>query len=62
MTRPPKSTPHSDLDGVNEDKRRNVDAALEAGEGTENLARARREAVGKPEYSDEGAGREDRSR
>ena len=62
MTKPPKSSPHSDLDGVHEDARRNVDAAVEAGEGTANLARARRESVGKPEYSDDESGRDDRSR
>lgn len=62
MSRPPKSSPHSDLDGVHEDSRPNVDAAAEAGEGAEDLARAKRESVGKPEYADDKDGRDDRSR
>ena len=62
MSQPPKSTPHSDLEGVHRDEKPNVDSAREAGEGAEDLARAGREAVGRPPHTDEGSGTEDRSR
>ena len=32
MSKPPQTTPHSDLDGVHEDEKPNVGAALESGE------------------------------
>ncbi|WP_158702953.1 hypothetical protein [Allosphingosinicella vermicomposti] len=53
MTKPPKSTPHSDLDGIHEDERRNIDAANEAGQGSDDLARARKESVARPVPSNE---------
>lgn len=62
VTKPPKSTPHSDLDGVHRDERPNVESAVEAGEGTGNLALARDEAAGKPDYADDVKNRDDRSR
>ena len=60
MTKVPKTPPHSDLDGVDEDAKRNTDAAIAAGQDTSDLERARDEAAGKPGYSDE-ASRDDRS-
>ncbi len=61
MARPPQSPPHSDLDGVNEDEVSNVEAANASGQDGKDLARARDQAAGKPEYSDEES-RDDRSR
>jgi len=50
MAVPPKSTPHSDIDGVHQDERPNVETAPEAGESAENLALARKEGKGYPNY------------
>lgn len=62
MPKPPKTPPHSDLDGVDEDQVRNTDAAVAAGQDTKDLARARREAAGRPDYSDEKEEADDRAR
>ena len=61
MAQPPKSTPHSDLDGVHEDERRNVDTANEAGQDNKDLAEASRETVARPPYSDDKPASDDRS-
>ncbi|HWH17618.1 MAG TPA: hypothetical protein VNT77_04670 [Allosphingosinicella sp.] len=61
MSKPPKSTPHSDIDGVNQDERLNVDSATESGQGSEELERARDEAKGRPPYADDQENREDRT-
>lgn len=61
MPKPPRSTPHSDLDGVHQDEKSNVDSANEAGEGGENLALAHEQSAGKPDYSDDRPNRDDRS-
>jgi hypothetical protein len=61
VTKPPKSPPSSDIDGVDEDAVRNTDAAIASGQTTGDLARARDEAAGKPEYSDDRKNRDDRS-
>jgi hypothetical protein len=61
VTKPPKSTPHSDLDGVHEDEKRNVDSANEAGQGSADLALARDRATGRPPYSDDVESRDERS-
>jgi hypothetical protein len=61
MPRPPQSPPNSDFDGVDEDAWRNTDAAVEAGQDTGDLARARDEAAGKP-VELHGRDRDDRSR
>ncbi|HYE28163.1 MAG TPA: hypothetical protein VEA61_08010 [Allosphingosinicella sp.] len=62
MSQPPKSTPHSDLDGVHRDEKPNVETALEAGQGSENLALARDEAAARPDYAEDVKNRDDRSR
>jgi hypothetical protein len=62
VSQPPKSTPHSDLDGVHRDEKPNVESAAEAGEGAENLARASEESAARPDYSDDVKNRDDRSR
>ena len=61
MSNPPKSTPHSDIDGVHEDEKKNVDSATDAGEGTADLALAKEQSKGRPPYSDDQPDREDRS-
>lgn len=53
MPKPPKSTPHSDIEGIHQDERRNVDAAIEAGQNSADLAEARKESRGRPPSSDE---------
>lgn len=62
MSQPPKTPPHSDLDGVRRDARPNVESANESGQGTENLALARDEAVAKPDYAEDVKNRDDRSK
>lgn len=61
MTRPPESTPHSDFDGVHRDEKPNVESAVEAGQDTEDLARASKENAARPDYSDDVKNRDDRS-
>jgi hypothetical protein len=61
VSNPPKSTPHSDIDGVHRDEKPNVDTAIESGQGTEDLARASEEDTARPDYSDDVKNRDDRS-
>lgn len=61
MTKPPKSAPHSDLDGVHRDEKPNVESAVEAGQGSSDLARAAKENAARPDYSDDVKNRDDRS-
>ncbi len=62
MTKPPKATPHSDIDGVHQDEVPNVERAAEIGDSAEQLARAERESVARPESHDDQPNLEDRSR
>ncbi len=62
MAKPPKATPHSDIDGVHQDEALNAERAAELGEGAEELARAKEESAGRPEYHDDQPNRDDRSR
>ena len=62
MPPPPVSPPHSDIDGVDEDEVRNTDAAIESGQDSGDLVRARDEAAGKPDFSSDRGNRDDRSR
>jgi len=48
VSKPPKSTPHSDIDGVHEDEKPNVVTSEETGETTADLKLAREEAKGRP--------------
>jgi hypothetical protein len=61
VTEPPKSTPHSDIEGVHRDEKPNVESALEAGQGGEDLARAAEEDAARPDFSDDVKNRDDRS-
>ena len=62
MPKPPQSTPHSDIEGVHKDEKRNVDSANEAGEDSGDLERADSGSQGRPPYADDQPKREDRSR
>ena len=62
MSQPPKSTPHSDIEGVHRDEKPNVESAVEAGQGTDDLARAADESVARPDYAEDVKNRDDRSR
>lgn len=62
MAQPPKTTPHSDMTGVHRDEKRVVDSAIEAGQDSGDLARARKETVARPASHDDQPNREDRSR
>ena len=62
MAKPPKSTPHSDIDGIHEDEVDNVEAAIAAGQDAADLKRAAEESKGRPDQSDALDGRDDRSR
>ena len=53
MTKPPKSTPHSDLDGVHQDERPNTDTAREAEQDAGDLDRAREDSAARPPYSED---------
>ena len=53
MAKPPKSTPHSDIDGVHQDEKPNVVTAQETGETSADLKLAGKEAKGRPRYSDD---------
>ena len=53
MPKPPESTPHSDLDGIRQDERPNVETAIEAGQDGGDLERARKESKGRPPYSND---------
>jgi hypothetical protein len=61
VSQPPKSTPHSDIDGVHRDEKPNVESAIEAREGVEDLARASDETVARPDYAEDVKNRDDRS-
>lgn len=61
MSQPPKSTPHSDLDGVHRDEKPKVESAVEAGQGTEDLARAADENAARPDHAEDVKNRDDRS-
>jgi hypothetical protein len=53
VPKPPEATPHSDLDGVHRDEKKNVDSANEAGQDSGDLERAHRGSAGRPPYSDD---------
>ena len=61
MAKPPKSPPASDIEGVDQDEVRNVDAAIEADQDAGDLERARKQAAGRPDYSGDEGNPDDRS-
>ena len=54
MSKPPASTPHSDLSGVHRDERPNTEVAAERGESAGEVEQINRQKAAKPPYSDEG--------
>ena len=62
MPSPPKTPPSSDIDGVDEDAARNIDAAIASGQDSGDLERARRNSPGRPPNMKDKKGRDDRSR
>nr|WP_295371228.1 hypothetical protein [uncultured Sphingosinicella sp.] len=62
MAKPPQATPHSDIDGVHQDERRNTDVATELGESAKELKEVQDEKVAKPPYSDDKENVDDRTR
>ncbi len=61
MAKPPKSTPHSDIDGVHQDEKRNVNTAVEVGQGAASLARAKKETKARPDHVGTPNGKDDRT-
>ena len=61
MAKPPRSTPHSDIDGVHQDEKRNVDSAVEVGQGAASLARAKKETKARPGFVGNSPGKDDRT-
>lgn len=61
MSKPPQSPPNSDIDGVHRDEKPNVESAVEAGQGSDDLARAAEQDAARPDYSDDVKNRDDRS-
>jgi len=61
MAKPPPSTPHSDIDGIHEDERRNTDVAADRGESAGDLSDAQENNAARPEYHDDQENRDDRT-
>lgn len=61
MSKPPRTPPSSDIDGVRQDERDNVEAANEAGQDAGDLERARRDSPGRPVPEKDEGGADDRS-
>ena len=61
MSKPPKATPHSDIDGVHEDEARNTDVAAALGQDSGDVKRAKDESIARPQTSKVDS-RDDRSR
>ena len=53
MSKPPPSSPHSDIDGVHRDEKANVDSAIDAGQDSGDVARAKEQSIGRPKTSDD---------
>jgi hypothetical protein len=61
MAKPPKSAPHSDIDGVHQDEKPNVDTAQEAGQSGASLARAKKETKARPGSVETSNGKDNRT-
>jgi hypothetical protein len=61
MPKPPKATPHSDIDGVHQEEERNTKVAADLGQSGAALERAKDEAVARPETKDDVPNRDDRT-
>lgn len=61
MTKPPASTPHSDLEGVHQDERPNIETATEAGQDSGDVKRAGDRSRARPPYAGKAKNRDDRT-
>jgi hypothetical protein len=61
VNRPPRSSPHSDIDGVNKGKRGRPDRGSDTGDA-EDLEQAGHHSKGRPLRSDDPENRDDRAR
>jgi hypothetical protein len=61
MAKPPKSTPHSDIDGIHQDEELNVKTAAREGQSGASLAHAKKEATARPQYAKDEPGKDDRT-
>lgn len=61
MAKPPKATPHSDIDGVHQEEVENTEVAADLGQSAGALKRAKQGSIARPEYKDDEPGREDRT-
>lgn len=61
MSKPPKTPPNSDIDGVAEDRKDNVDVAHAKGQGGKELKHAKDRSVGRPRYTENEPGGDDRT-
>ncbi len=53
MPKPTETPPSSDIEGVDQDRRHNVDVAVEVGQDSADLERAHQQSAGRPNYSKE---------
>ncbi len=61
MPKPPKATPHSDIDGVHRDEVRNTDVAADRGESAGTVQRAKENNAARPDDIDDQPNRDDRT-
>jgi hypothetical protein len=61
VSKPPPSTPHSDIDGIHRDERPNIETANEAGQDAGTLAKDQQRSAARPDYVDDQPDPEDRS-
>ena len=61
MTKPPASTPHSDIEGVHRDERPNVETAAAAGQAAGDVKRAADQSRARPPYAGKAKNRDERS-
>jgi hypothetical protein len=61
MAKPPPSTPHSDIDGIHQDERRNTEVAAELGQSAKTLRDVGKERVAKPPMAEDDKGGDDRT-
>ena len=61
MPKPPSATPHSDIDGIHQDEKPNVETASDEGQSAGSLDRAKKESVARPDYSDDRGNKDDRT-
>lgn len=61
MSKPPASTPHSDIDGVHQNERRSTDVAAERDESAEQLRKASKGNAARPDYHDDQENVDDRT-